>query len=988
MTRRSFLPARVLALLAAVLATTAVASDQKFVATDDLTLVYFDPSGTHLVPYALQCYLGALAAQRARLGYVPDGGISVMLQDFSDRGGATTTLGSPRNRIFQDIAPSTLAFESFSPGERMYTIANHELVHLATADGASAQDARARRFFAGKIDPVPEHPETILYNYLTNPRALVPRWYQEGSAVFMETWYGGGLGRAQGGYDEMVFRAMVRDGAHFYDPLGLVSKGTEVDFRIGANAYLYGTRFMSYLALEYGTDKLIEWWRRDSGGKRYYADDFERVYGRSLEQAWQEWIAFEGEFQRRNLASVREHPITPHRDITRSGLGAISRPVLDADGKTLYAAVRYPGRVPHVISISLDDGAVKELQEVQGAVAYNVSWLALDPDARTLFYTTDNGKYRHLVALDLRTGRTRRLLEAARIGDIVFDPSDRSLWGLRTKNGLVTLVRVPYPYDNWQTLHVFEYGEVPFDLDLSRDGRLLSMSFAGPDATRKYTQVMQVRVLRTEAVRAGDVTPLRQFEFGFALPEGFVFSRDGRYLYGSSYYTGVSNIYRYEIETGELEAMSNAEVGFFRPLPLSDDELLVFHYTSEGFVPAKIPAQVTEDLSAITFLGEQVVSRHPEVAQWGVGSPSKVDYQSQVRRSGDYSPARELTLEGWHPVVEGYKDSVAAGAAVRFSDPVGFDLLRLSASYSPDNALPSDERAHLSLDYRHFLWEAGLSWNRADFYDLFGPTKRSRKGYKGYVQYEHPIIYRPPEKMSLTTRVAFHADLDTLPAFQNVASPVKNLFTANVDLTHENARSSIGSVDDEAGYIWGLLGHLYAANGDWYPGIFGKFDFGIPLPIGHSSVWLRNAAGVSAGDRDDPLANAYFGGFGNNYVDDGEAKRYREVLSMPGFEIDALGGRSFVKSMVEWNLPPIRFEALGTPGFYVSWGRPAVFATALVTDPQDGKFRTEAYNVGAQIDFQLHVLHRLPMMLSFGYATGFEGDGLGEDEFMVSLKIL
>ena len=36
---------------------------------------------------------------------------------------------------------------------------------------------------------------------------------------------GGGLGRAQGGYDEMVFRAMVRDDAHFYDPLGLASRG-------------------------------------------------------------------------------------------------------------------------------------------------------------------------------------------------------------------------------------------------------------------------------------------------------------------------------------------------------------------------------------------------------------------------------------------------------------------------------------------------------------------------------------------------------------------------------------------------------------------------------------------------------------------------------------------------------------------------------------------------------------------------------------------
>ena len=41
-----------------------------------------------------------------------------------------------------------------------------------------------------------------------------------------------------------------------------------------------------------------------------------------------------------------------------------------------------------------------------------------------------------------------------------------------------------------------------------------------------------------------------------------------------------------------------------------------------------------------------------------------------------------------------------------------------------------------------------------------------------------------------------------------------------------------------------------------------------------------------------------------------------------------------------------------------------------------------------QFDLQLQVLHRLPMMLSFGYAKGFEGDGQGEDEFMLSLKVL
>jgi hypothetical protein len=52
--------------------------------------------------------------------------------------------------------------------------------------------------------------------------------------VFMETWMAGGFGRAQGGYDEMVFRAKVRDGARFYSPLGLEAEGKRSTSRWGS----------------------------------------------------------------------------------------------------------------------------------------------------------------------------------------------------------------------------------------------------------------------------------------------------------------------------------------------------------------------------------------------------------------------------------------------------------------------------------------------------------------------------------------------------------------------------------------------------------------------------------------------------------------------------------------------------------------------------------------------------------------------------------
>src|SRR5436309_1639077 len=83
------------------------------------------------------------------------------------------------------------------------------------------------------------------------PRLSAPRRLHEGIAVFCLTWMAGGSWRSQGAYDEMLFRSMVRDSSHFWDPLGLESEGIRVDFQVGVNSYLYGTRFMDYLAWTY-----------------------------------------------------------------------------------------------------------------------------------------------------------------------------------------------------------------------------------------------------------------------------------------------------------------------------------------------------------------------------------------------------------------------------------------------------------------------------------------------------------------------------------------------------------------------------------------------------------------------------------------------------------------------------------------------------------------------------------------------------------------
>ena len=217
-----------------------------------------------------------------------------------------------------------------------------------------------------------------------------------------------------------------------------------------------------------------------------------------------------------------------------------------------------------------------------------------------------------------------------------------------------------------------------------------------------------------------------------------------------------------------MEAVSNAELGFFRPAPLPDGKLLVFHYSGPGFVPAVIEPRVIEDVSAITFLGTEMAKKYPVVTTWQVPPPSR-------RRSGAHPAAGRTTpWASWgfvpSPVLQGYKSWVGFGWHADLEDPLHCDLGFTAAFLFGD--VPGIERPHLMLDWRYLAWHGDFSWNRSDFYDLFGPTKRGRKGFATHLGYDHFLIYDPPRRLELRTEVAYFDGIDTLPDFQNVAAPV------------------------------------------------------------------------------------------------------------------------------------------------------------------------------------------------------------------------
>src|SRR5215472_14278507 len=370
--------------------------------TGDLRLLYFDPTETYLTPYVGRALENSIAFQKKLYDWAPWEPTTVLLKDFSDYGNAAAR-ASPNNALLVDIAPLSQTFETFSAGERFFTLANHEMTHVATMDVWNARDALWRRAFFGKPMPLEDHPESILYNWLATPRVNTPRWYLEGSAVFMETWMAGGFGRAQGGYDEMVWRAMVRDHARFFSPLGLEAEGDQIDFQVGVNDYLYGTRFFSYLALTRSPEKVIEWLKRGPDSSAYYETQFRRVFGESLNDAWSDWVAWEHQFQQANLASVQQYPMTPLKRLSSRALGSVSRSFYDPASNSLIGAFRYPGVIGHLGVLSLGTGQIRKLAEIKGPMLYKVTSLAYDPKGHRAWYTIDNYAFRSIIEIDLTT---------------------------------------------------------------------------------------------------------------------------------------------------------------------------------------------------------------------------------------------------------------------------------------------------------------------------------------------------------------------------------------------------------------------------------------------------------------------------------------------------------------------------------------------------------------------------------------------------------
>jgi hypothetical protein len=951
------------------------------VTKDNLQLVYFGKRYSYIVPHVSQTFLNAMHFHRNFWPY-RDTTTYVFLTDFEDTGHGGA-ISMPSNQVILGIEPYSFAFSIIPSNERFQWLFNHELTHIVLTDKPNERDMKFRKLLLGKVLRDDEHPVSAIWSYFTTPRWYAPRWYHEGIACFMETWMSGGFGRAMGYYDEMYFRSIIDGAEPLYSLIGLDTEGTTVDFQVGANSYLYGSRFITYLAYKYGIDKLKNFYARSDSSKAFYAGQFRKTYGRPVREVWEDWMVWENDFQQGNIARIKEFPLTEFYPLTADPLGSVSKFEYNQSTGKLYAAINHPGIISQIAEIDSHTGEIRKIATLDSPSLYYSTHLAYNAQDEKLYISEHNNNYRNLVEIDVKHGGRRTLNRLTRTGDLEFNPVDKCLWGVQNDNGYSSLVKIPPPYDRVLPVFSAPFGKVLFDLDISHSGDLLCASLSG---IRGEQSLILFDLNRLNAGQSG-------YETVYTLDDNtltqFRFSTDDRYLIGTSYYTGVSNVWRIKLEDKSFELLSNTTTGFFMPLQLNADSLLVLRYERDGMRPGLIPLKVLEDANAIDFLGNMVHQEHPVVEEWSLPPASALKGVNESIVEKPYVPLKEMKITGAYPDIAGFKNTVALGYRMNWRDPVGISNINLFVAISPWSPYGVEQKFHAMLEWKFWNWWLKANYNPTHFYDLFGPTKRSRAGYSAGVGYKRTFTLKSPLKYYVDGALFTYGMLEVLPGYQEIEAPMRNMQAGAVSFGISKLRKTLGGIDDETGFSWDISHTTYLAKGDFYPSFVSSQSVGFLVPFfRNTSFWIRNSIGQSLGDRASSLSHFYFGGFGNNYVDWQPSEQYRNALSFPGARIDEIPAYNYVKTMGELCLFPIRLKNVGTTWLYPTYIKPALFGAHLMTNFDRMNEMSHLFNCGGQVDIQLVLFSYLKTTWSFGYAKMFQAGKKSTNQFMLSLKLL
>ena len=947
--------------------------------SEHFKIIYRD-SHSHLVNHILSSAENSLAQLQKLFNYLPNDKIIINTYDVSDFGfGATTTI--PENYIRLEIEPLEPGYEMVPYSERFQWLISHELVHIVVNDMSSDFESSLRSLM-GKVNPDKNQPLTAFYSLITNHNRYTPRWYQEAIAVFVETWFSGGYGRILGNFDEMYFRSLVNDNQKFAGASEIENVTSHKSILLENILYLYGSRFIAHLANKYGAQKIYDWFSPQKN--EFYPgieSKFEQIYGIEFNDAWENFISDEQEFQISNISLIKKYPLTEFQRLSDTSFGWVTNLTYDSKNNTLIFGYHRRGQLAEIQNFNLDTQKSDYITTLPTPSLVQVSALAYDESYKKLFYTTNNNQlYRDVWEYDLNSKKEKLLFKDSRIGQLTISSAAHELWGIQHLSAKAILIRSKYPYTEYQSLSVFDVGDEFSDLSINRTGNLLA------SVLHRSNGQQSIIVADVSGLDKGYPYKFRTITSSGS-PENPSWSLDGKYLYWNAYTNGVSNIYRYDFATEEIIALTNTIKGFFKPVEISADSLIAMEFTVDGFIPVKFAIRKADKLPAINYFGQKILDKSPELYELNLKPANEVVDKNLFTKEESYSPISDFSIKTFIPIVSGFQTRVVLGLFTQINDPLLYHDLTIEAGVSPFKETTSDIKFHLRVKYSyHQKFSVAIEQNAADFFDLFNSRKRGMLGGRYTVGYNHYWIFDNPLKVKQITELSVYRGIKFInDNTTEVRQPDFAILKSELEI--RDLRKTIGSIDWESGdlFKFSILGYGSNPDDPQFSGQFmGEWDKYFIFLTPHNVLHLKAATGYHVVNNNIPETMFFFGGFGNREIDNEPVKQFEKMFRFPGVPIYSIASDKFLKVMIENSFPPIRIPNLSIGSIDFKNINFSIFSQSLISDSRE---LDKIINLGAQLNLVLEHWYNLESTISTGFAKAWWRSG-NDTEWFISWKLL
>ncbi len=586
----------------------------------------------------------------------PDLKTNVLLVDTVDFGnGFTSVIPDPRVTLYLTDWSTNLNPSKYDLWLKFVFL--HEYVHVLHLDIVSPS-LMLFRFIFGRV---------------IFPNGIEPQFIIEGLATYGETkfskWGRGWDPR----WDMMMRMDVLEDNLKTPDQAAV----STVRWPMGNTSYLYGVKFLDYLAETYGEERLISL-------SHIYGDflytmgidgAFIYLYRKNLKMLWNEWL----DHLRKKYEKVRKGlgKVTEPELVTRTGYYNL-KPKWDRDSRSVYYQQNGADGYPCIRRIDPESGRDQRMVETR-VFASNLS---RTPDNKLLFIKEDIEKnyyiYKDLYVYDPEKNRAERLSEGMRITDADISPDGSRIVFVQNKVGTKTLMMMTRDGSDIFTVCSPEADVQYFSPRWSPDGRRFVVAKWSPGGKQKLYLVdpltgIQKRVTRDESLTS-EANP--------------VFSPDGEYIFYDSDRTGIVNLYALHLGTGRLFQITNVLGGAMMPDVSPDGKMIVYvSYSSRGYDIAVMDVNSQEWTEVSLSTSQPVDLSKKQVLQ-------KTGGQEDRWTIHDYNPLPTLTPKFWIPYEYTNENGPRTSIYTMGTDILGHHRYILELGYDFDA-----ERPHYSAVY-------------------------------------------------------------------------------------------------------------------------------------------------------------------------------------------------------------------------------------------------------------------------------------------------